>query len=370
MSSGLLPCYVVLTSAQSILAAHTLTLLSVVNVAYTFWRRKHYRLFEKDIDNVPSTPSARRVRLEVDSDPVASSPLQFLSSMLGSEKAQSRAHPDASRDVWEIAVWDPLPISLRLFCYFSPGHVFVYWLFLPIAPTEARPSIKIMTAIVLALLLSLQLSAFQAFFSQQAKDSAYISKEVLHEYDVKYVQPRTQPLYRDVGTQYTEQANSSAARDARYNTVQTYRPMVNINKGFSISPNPSYTAHPELSGTSTDQLRHRAGSTEMATPAQNRAMSPLRPVTALRQPVFRPQGGDGGSLGVYTHAASPLRKSASTNFATVDQDRARAHLSPERRAGSPDKRLSMPLGGRNSNLAQQRVSHLKPDRLRRETGRF
>jgi hypothetical protein len=361
---------IVLTVAQSVLAAHTLTLLSVVNAAYTFWRRKHYRLFEKDIDNVPSTPSARRVRLEVDSEPVASSPLQFLSSMLGSEKAQSRAHPDASKDVWEIAVWDPLPVSLRLFCYFSPGHVFVYWLFLPIAPTEPRPSIKILTAIVLALLLSLQLSAFQAFFSQQAKDSAYISKEVLHEYDVKYVQPRTQPLYRDVGTQYTELANSSAARDARYNTVQTYRPMVNINKGFSISPNPSYTAHPELSGTSTDQLRHRAGSTEMATPVQTRGMSPMRPMTAFRQPVFRPQGGDGGSLGVYTHAASPLRKSASTNFASVDQDRARAHLSPERRPGSPDKRLSMPLGGLNSSLAQQRVSHLKPDRLRRETGRF
>lgn len=346
-------------------------MIAAVNAAYTFWRRKNYRLFENDIDNVPSTPSARRVRLD-GSSPVASSPLRFLSGILGSDSAQSRAHPDAKRDVWEIAVWDPLPVSLRLFCYFSPGHVFIYWLFLPILPTEPRPSIKILTAISLAILLSIQLSALQAFFSQQAKDSAYISKEVLHEYDVKYVQPRTQPLYRDVGTQYTEQANSSIDRDTKYNTVQTYTPMVNINRGFKVSPNPNYVSHPELSGTNPDQLRHRGPPSTMVTPAQNRGISPLRPVTALRQPNFRPpsQGGDGGSLGIYSHAASPLRKSASTNFASVDRDRVQHRLSPERRPSSPEKRMSMPLGGLNSALAQQRLTHLKPDRNRRETGRF
>lgn len=360
-----------LTLLQATFVVHLLTIVAVVNAAYTFWRMKRYRLFENDIDKVPSTPSARRVRVN-SSSPVASSPLRFLSGILGVENAQSRAHPDAARDVWEVAVWDPLPFSLRLFCYFSPGHVLIYWLFLPILPTETRPSIRVLTTVVLALLMSLQLSCLQTFFSQQSKDSAFISKEVMHEYDTKYVQPRTQPLYRDVGTQYTEQANSSSSRGARYNTVQTYTPMVNINRGFKVSPNPNYVSHPDLSGNNPDELRSRSTGTTFATPAPSRGMSPLRSVTAMRQPNFRPtsHGGEGGSLGVYTHAASPLRKSASTTFTPLDQGRTQNILSPQRRSGSPEKRMSMPLGGMNSHAAQHRVPQFKPDRSRRETGRF
>ncbi|ETN47205.1 uncharacterized protein HMPREF1541_01396 [Cyphellophora europaea CBS 101466] len=350
---------------------HCLTLISVVNAAYTFWRRKTYRLFENDIDNVPNTPSARRVRLDSESSPVASSPLRFMANILGTETARARAHPDAKKDVWEIAVWDPLPICLRLFCYFSPGHVFVYWLFLPTLATEPRPSLKVFTAVALAVLLSLQLSVLQTFFSQQAKDSAFISKEVLHEYDTKYVRPRTQPLYRDVGIQFHEQARSSDTRDARYNVVQTYTPMVNINRGFKISPNPNYISHPELQGTSADEVKQRTHTSEFVTPAQNRATSPGKPLTAVRQPNFRPasQGGDGGSLGVYSHAASPLKKSASTNFTPVAQG-GRSSLSPEKRIASPGKRMSVPPGGLNSYLAQQRMTHLQSSGGRRESGRF
>ena len=292
--------------------------------------------------------------------------------MLGSESAESRAHPDAARDVWEVAVWDPLPISLRLFCYFGPGHVLIYWLFLPTTAADPRPSLKIVTAMFLAALFSLQLSLLQAQFSQQSKDSAYISKEVLHEYDTKYVRPRTQPLYREVGTQFTEQASFTPARDKRYNVVDTFTPMVVINRGFKTNPNPSYSQHTDPDGVSNDALRHRA-TPAFVTPAHGRlGASPARPLTAIRQPNFRPtpQGGDGGSLGVYSHAASPLRKSASTNFALKNQvedyGRNRSSLSPEKRATSPDKRLSMPSGG----LAAQRLKDLRGDRHRRESGRF
>lgn len=294
-----------------------------------------------------------------------------MANILGRDTAQTRAHPDAKRDVWEIAIWDPLPISLRIFCYFSPGHVFIYWLFLPTLITESRPSTKVFTAIALALLFSLQLSFLQTLFSQQAKDTAFISKEVLHEYDTKYVQPRTQPVYRDVGTQFHEQATSSDSRDARYNVVQTYTPMVNINRGFHISPNPNYVSHPELRGAHSDEIRHRTPASAFVTPAQNRAPSPSKPLTAVRQPNFRPtsQGGDGGSLGVYSHAASPLRKSASTNF-TPGRQGERAGVSPDRRVTSPGKRMSVPPGGLNSYLAQQRMGHLQSGGGRRESGRF
>ncbi|EXJ90285.1 hypothetical protein A1O1_03384 [Capronia coronata CBS 617.96] len=348
---------------------HFLTLVCIVNAVYTFWRKKHYRLFENSVDNVPSTPSAKRVR--VDSSPVSSSPLRFLSSILGTESAQSRAHPDPVRDVWEVAVWDPLPVSLRLFCYFSPGHVLIYWLFLPTLASDPRPSVTIVTAMFLALLLSAQLSFLQSSYSTQIKDTAFISKEVMHEYDTKYVRPRTQHLYRDVGTQFSEQASYSAARDEQYNKVEVYTPMVVINRGFKTHPNPNYSQHTNPDGVlSSKEVRQRISTPDFRSPAPlAQAGSALRPLNAIRQPNFRPtasaSGSDGGSLGVYSHAASPLRKSASTNFS-----RERTSQSPEKRSVSPDKRMSVPTGGVNTLAASQRWGYLKPDRHRRESGRF
>ncbi|KAJ9499700.1 hypothetical protein LTR99_000329 [Exophiala xenobiotica] len=345
---------------------HFLTLLCGVNAVYTFWRKKHYRLFENSVDTVPSTPSAKRVR--VDSSPVSSSPLRFLSDILGTESAQSRAHPDPTRDVWEVAVWDPLPVSLRLFCYFSPGHVLIYWLFLPTLSSDSRPSVTIATAMFLALLLSAQLSLLQSSYSTQIKDTAFISKEVLHEYDTKYVKPRTQPVYRDVGTQFSEQASYNAARDGQYNKVDVYTPMVVINRGFKTHANPNYSQYTDPDGADSSNLRHRISTPDFKSPVQvAQAGSAVRPLNAMRQPNFRPtsSGGDGGSLGVYSHAASPLRKSASTNFS-----RDRITQSPEKRSMSPDKRMSVPAGGINTLAASQRWAHLKPDRSRRESGRF
>ena len=346
----------------------------MTNAVYTFWRKRYYRLFESSVDVVPSTPSAHRVR--VDSSPVPSSPLRLLSNILGTESAQSRAHPDPTRDVWEVAVWDPLPIALSLFRYFSPGHVLIYWLFLPTQPADPRPSITIVTAMVVEFILSLQLWLLQTSFSRQSKDAAYISKEVLHEYDTKYVRPRTQPLYRDVSTQFSEQASYTTSRDERYNTVQTYTPMVVINRGFKTHANPNYSQHtgPDVVATGSNVTRPRPSTPTFKTPAQTREISsPARPLTAIPQPNFRPfaSGGDGGSLGVYSHAASPLRKAASTHFPARRQSgdgHAHDRVSPEKRASSPDKRMSVPSTGINALAASQRWSRLKPDRHRRESG--
>ncbi|OAP60410.1 hypothetical protein AYL99_05412 [Fonsecaea erecta] len=267
---------------------HFLTLFCVVNATYTFWRKRHYRLFETSVDDVPSTPSAKRVR--VDSSPVSSSPLQFLSRIIGTETAQSRAHPDPKRDVWEVAVWDPLPISLRLFCCFSPGHILVYWLFLPTLSSDPRPSVTIATAIFVALLLSTQLIFLQSSYSAQVKDSALISKEVLHEYDTKYVRPRTQPLYRDVGTQFSEQASYTPNRDEKYNTVDVYTPMVVINRGFRPNPNPNYAqyADPDAAMTNSN-IRQRMTTPDLRSPTLNANPSTaVRSLAGMRQPNFRP----------------------------------------------------------------------------------
>lgn len=364
---------------------HFLALLSFVNAAYTFWRKRHYRLFEASVDAVPSTSSAYRVR--VNSSPISSSPLRFLSSILGADNAQSRAHPDPQRDVWELAVWDPLPICLRLFCYFSPGHVLIYWLFLPTAIADPRPSMTIVTAIVVALLLSVQLSTLQSNFSQQSKDSALISKEVLHEYDTKFVHPRTQPLYRDVGTQFSEQASYSATREDRYNFVETHAPMVVINRSFKTNPNPNYSKYTDPDGVAPQPSYPRGpwstpsiipAAQPVRTPAHLRdSSSPVRPSTAIRQPQFRPlpdsQAG-GGSLGVYSHADSPLKRNPFSNTEVRGHysnkyARERSSLSPEKRPPSPGKRMSVPATGINTLDANKRWGHLQSV-SRRESGRF
>lgn len=321
---------------------------------------------------VPQTPSAQRVKLN--SSPVSSSPLRFLSTILGSEQAESRAHPDPRSDIWEIAVWDPLPVSLRLFCYFSPGHLILYWMFLPTLPADPRPSTTVVTTMVLALIMSVQMSYMSKNFSQQQKDSALISREVLHEYDTKFVRPRTQPLYRDVSTQFSEEMSHSVARDERYNNVVTFSPAFVINRGFKTNPNPNYvqeTCEDNISRATNTKPQTSTPDFRAPVP-RNDLSSPVRPQTAIRQPSFRPatRMGDGGSLGVYSHAASPLRKSASTNFSPV-KSRFNDEIARARSGVSPEKRRSTPSGAMiNTNAATQRLGHWKPDKLRRETGYF
>ncbi|KAH6673731.1 hypothetical protein B0J14DRAFT_617560 [Halenospora varia] len=299
---------------------YILILFSATNAAYTFLRKRHYRLFESPIETPQNTPSAHRVR--VDSSPVSSSPMQFLTSILGDTSAESRAHPDATRDVWEIAVWDPLPVCLRLFCLFSPGHVLVYWLFLPTQPLDPRPSMTVFTTILLQLLLSSQLFLLQSTFSQQEKDSAIIHKEVMSEYDIKYVHPRLNPMVRDVGTQYA----GPTSKRAEIGEVETYTPTVILKRGFKTHPNPNYAKHVDpdnAQATSNRPFSPATGYTPSAY-ASSRDTTPFSNATPrqpLRQPQFRQSmsnavssstsTGDGGSLGVYSHANSPLKKATS-----------------------------------------------------------
>ena len=332
---------------QAAFTVHFLTLLSVMNAVYVFWRKRHYRLFENPIDTVPSTPSAQRVRVDTSSD-FSSSPLRFLSSMLAGETPESRAHPDPKRDVWELAVWDPTPLSLRMFCFFSPGHVLVYWLFLPTAREDLRPSTTVATTIVLVSLLSAQLAILRKYFSQQSKDTSVIHKEVLNEYDTKYVHPRTRPMVRDVGIQLSTSkgladrpANHVVVRDS----VDTYTPTILVNKGFHTRPNPNYVRHVDPEGSSRlaspPRILVSNNTTGFETPAHLRnASSPIRHTPGMWQSNFVNRAtGDGGNLGIYSHAHSPLRKATSMHFADMHRSEERS-AGPAKREGSPLKRSS------------------------------
>ena len=281
---------------------------------------------------------------------MSSSPLRFLSSLLTKEDGVgTKTHLDSRRDVWEIAVWDPTPASLELFCCISPGHVLIYWLLLPIASTDPRPIMTVASTVAFATLLSIQLSLLRSNFSQQSKDASVIHKEVLNEYDTKFVHPRTQHLMRDVGTQFSSRKHRhsrSYTDDSEDGDADLYTPTFVINKGFHTRPNPSYVHHVDPQGRSQKQTASRATftrtSTSVQTPSQLRdTSSPLQPQTAVRQPQFWPQpDGDGGSLGVFRHASSPLRKSASSNFVGPPGQRERSR-SPQKHRGSPLKRNSL-----------------------------
>ena len=81
--------------------------------------------------------------------------------------------------------------------------------------------------------------------------------------------------------------------------------------------------------------------------------SPLKPHhERLRE--RSPMKGDGGNMGIYSHAASPLRKAVSTNQLRAGRE------SVDRRGGTPLKRMSTP-GDRGGLLNEER---------RRQSGRY
>ncbi|KAK1777505.1 hypothetical protein QBC45DRAFT_416714 [Copromyces sp. CBS 386.78] len=323
----------------------TLIPISGLNAFYTMTRSRHYRLFEANVETQgPSTPSAHRVR--VDSSPSTPTPLRYIQNFAKGESAEARAHPDKTRDVWEIAVWDPYPATLRIFCLFSPGHALIYMLFLPLAALDPRPSVTVFKALVLQLLLTAQMLLLTSRFTQQSKDMNIIHREVMHEYDVKYVHPRVYPIYREVATQVSIVDDVLEEESVAIGTPSTI-----IRRGFETHPNPNYTKHFDPDGV----LKQRELSqTDASTPARPYTPQPMagrpsfgsvvpssstttRTPTLIRQnsygttygtpssTVARPstskrqvahagttpyplKGGAGGSLGVYQHMNSPLKK--------------------------------------------------------------
>ena len=210
----------------------------------------------------------------------------------------------------------------------------------------------------------------------------------MNEYDRKFVHPRTQPLMRNVATQYHGPVNE------KYNVVEVSTPIL-MRQGYKISPNPNYIKHVAPDDTS---LRESARSPRPSlstptglsstVPAQSGVLSSptypdsspiLTPKSAIRQPQFRQTTGtsDGGSLGVYSHAQSPLRKAASSNldrtYRDTDHKAQGRTSSPTKRQSSPLKRSSGPAD-MNAELAAQRWGYLanvgRAQQARRESGRF
>ncbi|PNP41794.1 hypothetical protein TGAMA5MH_06387 [Trichoderma gamsii] len=292
-----------------------LALFSCINAAYTYTRTRRYRMFQANIEEPLSTPSARRV--QVQSSPVTSaSPLRYFADKIAPDSAESRSHPDKKRDVWELAVWDPLPISLRLVCLFSPGHVLAYLLALPLAPLDPQPSVTVFNAIVMQVVLSGQMLFLSSRFAQQAKDNAIIQKEVMNEYNTKFVHPRLHPVVRDVGTQVAAEHSPKGRGFVQVGTPTTLirKSFVTrstsqaghenaLSSGYRQMSQPVVPRHSEGIPTNRDQPRSTFQQYMMADQATGTTSSPM-PLSATSANTAQ----YGGNMGIHSHNKSPLKK--------------------------------------------------------------
>lgn len=307
---------------------------SLWNTFYAFSRSRAYRFFEADVEQPLNTPSAHRVRVQSTS---SGSPLRMLADLAG-ETAESRAHPDKTRDVWEVRMWDPVPASLQLVCLFSPLHVMIYMMTLPLTPLDPRPSVTVFKCLFQQAAISGLLLVMEASFSQQKKDSELVKGHVLKEYDSKYVHPRLNPpVVRDVGTHVGEDEEGNEWED-----IQVGTPTTLVRRRFQTHPNQNYAKHFDPDGSGYYAPSMGSPSPAVFTPARRvqppslyessykPRPSPMRQsMAASRTPRLSPEKPAmqdsatgtgtgtgtgtpyGGSLGVYSHSDSPLKKAAS-----------------------------------------------------------
>lgn len=343
-----------------------LVAFSITNAVYAVSRTRKYRLFGADIDVKPNTTSARRVRVQ--SSPVASSPLRFIADMISPDSAESRAHPEKNRDVWELSIWDPLPVCIRLLCFFSPGHVLVYLIHLPLAPLDPRPSVTVFNTLIMQIVLSVQMILLSSRYSQQARDGAIIQREVFHEYDTKFVQPRIHPIVRDVGTQMSEEQPALSREFVQVGTPTTLIRRSFLSQGNphvdSEESTPSYRFNspgassgnllkPQMFTPATTSRR-----SEMFTPAINSIRSsgmrhslpagytPNQNTPVAHTPAAPPSAASirtstgtqstyRGNMGTYSQNRSPLKKAIS--MGDINQDDS-SSPPPSKEAAAPEQR--------------------------------
>jgi hypothetical protein len=216
--------------------------------------------------------------------------------------------------------------------------------------------------------MSSQLFLLQTSFSQQEKDSAIIHKEVMSEYDIKYVHPRLNPLVRDVGTQYVDSEEEG-------DKVDTYTPTVVLKRGvFKTNPNPNYAKHIDPENKSEIPPRTFSPPAGGYTPSAHNSREPtpftgITPRTAIRQPQFRQSTfaavstgtstGDGGSLGVFSHPSSPLKKATSMyDIQSGPREPPRNSFDMARREIQDQRERSKSPAKRQSDLSRKLFGHL------------
>lgn len=354
--------------------------ISVTNALLAATRSRKYRLFSANVEAKLSTPSARRVKK--DSEPSQGSPLRYLAGLIAPESAETRAHPNTKEDVWELSIWDPLPINVRLFCLFSPLHVLVYIMNFPLAPLDPRPSVTLFTTMLIQTLLTVQLWLTASRFEQQAKDHAIVQKEVFNEYDTKFVQPRVHPTVRDVGTQYTQLKGHKPLETWQVGTPTTLvRQSIHSRQQASLAtpegPTPirNYVTDQQMSTPSNPpkqaDVQHSAN---YSRPSASRKSLPPGYVSSTTStggglPASSTTGNVnfGGNMGIHSHHNSPLKKAQSmhsVNGGVQQSPRNSREMAAYEQNGFQYRRQSSPVRHtpvKPSNEANAVPGHQRPN---------
>ncbi|KAH9821086.1 hypothetical protein DFH28DRAFT_883599 [Melampsora americana] len=118
--------------------------------------------------------------------------LRRLSSLLiGWPRSGSEDLPQPSQ-IHQLDVWEPTKLRLRILTFYPPPLAFLLHF--------ATLSENCMNWTIMILTIQFQTHLLIKSFTQLNKDKQIIQAEVMHEYNAKFVYPRTFPLTRSIGT--------------------------------------------------------------------------------------------------------------------------------------------------------------------------
>lgn len=174
---------------------------SILNTYNLATRTRSYK-FHRRKDPLAS-PHAKFVVTNLDLEPVAQPSLSrrlrtdlwygysyFWRFLLGLQPPNKGTSPkEKTSRVQQLEIWEPSEMELELFSIYSPAHALLW---LAIASSNWLLSLLIMV------LIGVQLNVLVHAYSQLIKDKQIIASETMKEYNDVFVNPRINPIRRDV----------------------------------------------------------------------------------------------------------------------------------------------------------------------------
>lgn len=218
----------------------------------------------------------------------------------------------------------------------------MYLIALPITSLDPQPSVTVFFAILTQLALSGMLLLLCDLFTKQAKSNAVIQKEVMREYNAKFVHPRLNPVVRDVGTQL-----SALQPKGKQHSVETGVPTTLIRRSYATQSSPASTptvergtpsathqtnilqpqlftpTNPSRRDSLAQSIQQRPSTARQSLPASYNPVASTphvpspQPAPSNFTPAQESPYANYGKqhLGVYSHNKSPLKKATSlSNF--------------------------------------------------------
>lgn len=198
-------------------------------------------------------------------------------NLLRKSSTNSRTDQGSLNGTCYITVWDPILLCLRIFCLFSPGHILIYWLFYPGNAPDTQPGLDIIKVIFLQFFISLQLCFLATHYTQRVKDLSIINRNVMNEYNVKFVYPRLNPIVRDSGTQ-------CAYLIAKYDPTLNEE---NVISTSSLIHQKSATMSNYLDYDNISTLTSQSTAGSKSSPSSIRAASPYRIQSPIKNQIVQ-----------------------------------------------------------------------------------